>query len=60
MVAPLKTRGLDQVRDLLKRNARLYALRRITTDDFRYLEQRLKEMEARIISMTEHGVEEPF
>jgi hypothetical protein len=60
MVAPMKTTGLEAVRNLLRRNARLYALRRISTHDFRYIEQRLKEVEARIISMREHGVEEPF
>lgn len=60
MVAPLKTRGLTDVQDLLRRSTRLYGLRRISTEDFRYLEQRLKEVEARIISMTEQGVEDPF
>lgn len=60
MVAPLKTRGLRDVSDLIRRLRRLYGLRRIGTEDFRYLENRLLEIEARIISMTEQGVEDPF
>lgn len=60
MVAPMKTAGLTAAQGLLARATRLYALRRIGEDDFRYLEQRLKEIEARIISMRERQVEEPF
>jgi hypothetical protein len=60
MVAPLKTRGLKEIQSLLQRATRLYGLRRISTDDFRFLEKRLKEIEARVISMRERGVEEPF
>lgn len=60
MVAPLKTRGLEEVRALLARATRLHGLRRIGEEDFRYLTVRLKEMEARIIAMHEQGVEEPF
>lgn len=60
MVAPMKTRGLEDVRELLRRAGRLYGLRRIRPDDFRYIEVRLKEIEARIVAMREAGVEEPF
>lgn len=60
MVAPLKTRGLTEVRGLLGRVGRLYALRRIGEEDFRFLDKRLKEIEARIIEMHERGVEELF
>ena len=60
MVAPLKTRGLSEIQSLLMRAGRLYALRRISTEDFRFIEKRLKEIEARVIAMREHGVEEPF
>jgi hypothetical protein len=60
MVAPMKTAGLLAVQGLLARATRLYALRRIGEDDFRYVEQRLKEVEARIIAMRESGIEEPF
>jgi len=60
MVAPMKTAGLLAVQGLLARATRLYALRRIGEEDFRYLEQRLKEMETRIIEMRERQVEEPF
>lgn len=60
MVAPMKTRGLLDVQELLRRAGRLYGLRRIGSEDFRYIETRLKEVEARIIQMTEQGVEDPF
>ncbi len=60
MVAPMKTRGLSDVASLLRRLTRLYGLRRVSEEDFRYMERRLKEVEARIISMTERGVEDPF
>jgi hypothetical protein len=60
MVAPMKTAGLLAVQGLLARATRLYALRRIGEEDFRYIEERLKEMEARIIAMRERQVEEPF
>jgi hypothetical protein len=60
MVAPLKTRGLTEVRTLLGRVGRLYGLRRIGEEDFRFLDKRLKEIEARIIQMHEQGVEELF
>lgn len=60
MVAPMKTRGLEEVRLALKRISRLYSLRRIGEEDFRYIEKRLKEAEARIIEMRETKVEDPF
>lgn len=61
MVAPLKTRGLVELRSLIRRNGRLYALRRIGETDFKYIDQRLKEIEARIELMRERNVrEEPF
>ena len=60
MVAPLKTRGLDEVQGLLRRAVRLYGLRRIGEQDFRFIEERLKEIEARIISMRESNPLEEF
>ena len=60
MVAPMKTAGLTAVQGLLARATRLYALRRIGEQDFRFIEERLKQVEARIIEMRERQVEEPF
>lgn len=60
MVAPMKTAGLLAVQGLLARATRLYALRRIGETDFRFIEKRLKELEAHIISMREKTTEEPF
>lgn len=60
MVAPMKTAGLTAVQGIIARATRLYALRRIGEDDFRYIEERLKQVEARIIEMRERQVEEPF
>lgn len=60
MVAPMKKRGLLEVRSLLGRARRLRALRRITPEDFRYIEERLEQVEERIIRMREHNDKEPF
>lgn len=60
MVAPLKTRGLDDIRELLRRLGRLYGLNRIGTEDFLFIQKRLKEIEARIIAMREANIEEMF
>lgn len=60
MVAPLKTRGIDDLRLLLRRLGRLYGLRRIGEEDFRFIERRIKEIEARIISMRESIPTEEF
>lgn len=60
MVAPMKTAGLLAVQQLLARATRLYALRRIGQEDFRFIEERLKQVEARIIAMREQGIEDPF
>ena len=62
MVASLKTRGLEEVRRLHNRLTRLYGLGRVSERDFLYLDQRCKEIEARIIEMREHGAttEGPF
>ena len=60
MVAPLKTRGLDDTRELLRRLGRLYNLHRIGTEDYFFIQKRLKEIEARIIVMREANTEEMF
>lgn len=53
MVAPLKTTGLDELNSLQRRFTRLLGLGRITKDDFDYCEERLREVEERIITMRE-------
>lgn len=61
MVRAMKTRGLMDVQSLLRRVTRLSALRRIGEEDHEYIASRLKQIEARIIEMTERNVEEePF
>jgi hypothetical protein len=49
----LKERGLRELAPLKRRVKRAYAMGRIDTDDFKFLNQRLDEVEARIISMRE-------
>lgn len=50
----LKERGLlRELKPLQRRVARAYAMERISSDDYQYLSKRLKEVEARIISMVE-------
>lgn len=58
MVAPLKTRGLIEVRSLLGRVRRLHALKRISDRDFRFIEGRLQEIETRINWMRESTSQE--
>jgi hypothetical protein len=60
MVAPLKLRGAEELRSLSRRVRRLYALERITRDDFNFVIKRLNEIEGRIQTMAEfdgEGVE---
>lgn len=50
----LKERGLQrELKPLQRRVARAYAMERISSDDYNYLSKRLKEVEARIVEMTE-------
>lgn len=49
----LKSRGLQELRLLRQRNRRQFALRRISKADYDYIDHRLDEVEARIISMRE-------
>ena len=53
MVAPLKTKGLDEINSLQARLRRLWGLGRISREDFDYLEERLGDCEKRIIEMKE-------
>jgi hypothetical protein len=53
MMLPLKTQGMTEVLQLRKRVTRIRAMRRIGDADFKYLDERLAEIEARIVSMQE-------
>ena len=53
MVAPLKTRGLDDLNNLQARLTRLFGLRRIGPEDYHFIEKRLREVEERIVEMSE-------
>ena len=53
MVAPLKLRGMDELKALQARVRRLYALERIATEDHEFLLRHLAEVEARIQVMPE-------
>lgn len=61
MVAPMKKRGLGEVRSALNRIRRLHALGRVTNRDFRFIEDRLQQVEERIQWMREsEDMEDPF
>lgn len=49
----IKTRGLVELSSLRKRVRRQYAARKISQADFMYIDQRLDEIEARVITMSE-------
>jgi hypothetical protein len=51
----MKVSGLSEVRAAKARLIRLFALERVDRVDLEYIAQRLEEVEARIISMTEIG-----
>lgn len=53
MAAPLKTRGLDEALTLSKRVRRQYTLRRISQEDFEYLNDRVGQIITRIKTMKE-------
>jgi hypothetical protein len=59
MVAPLKTRGLDELNSLQARARRLYGLSRISKEDFDFIDKRLSEVEERIIEMRERMTDSP-
>lgn len=50
---PLKSSGLEEVQRLRSRSRRQLALGRILKDDWEYIDVRLDEIEARIVSMKE-------
>jgi hypothetical protein len=50
---PLKDAGLAEVQALRRRTRRQHAMNRIGRADFEYIDSRLDEVEARIVSMQE-------
>lgn len=50
---PMKDAGLKEVQSVRSRNRKLWGMGRITRPDFEYIDTRLDEVEARIVSMTE-------
>lgn len=50
---PMKDVGLREAQQLRKRTRRLWSLGRIGRPDFEYIDKRLDEVEARIVSMSE-------
>jgi len=55
MVRPMKEAGVREVRSLRARVRRLWSLDRVSRPDFEYIDQRLDEVEARIVSMSERN-----
>ena len=51
---PLKTRGLKELIAFRHRLRRQRAMGRIARVDFEYIDRRVNEIEARVVSMTEH------
>lgn len=49
----IKTRGIEELRALRRRVRRSLAMERISRDDFLYIDARLDEVEARMITMRE-------
>jgi len=54
MVLPLKDKGLLELEAIRRRAGRLRALDRIAEEDYRYITNRLREIEERILTMPEH------
>jgi hypothetical protein len=50
---PLKTSGLEELKRLRSRGRRQLALGRILKDDWEFIDRRLDDVEARIVSMKE-------
>lgn len=51
----MKTRGLAELRAVRQRARRQRAMGRISKPDFDFIDERLNEVEARIVHMTEQG-----
>jgi hypothetical protein len=49
----MKDAGLREIKAVRNRNRRLWAMERIQRPDFEYIDERLDEVEARIVSMVE-------
>jgi hypothetical protein len=54
MVRPLKDKGIQELDALRRRAGRLLALDRIAEEDYRYITNRIREIEERILTMPEH------
>lgn len=50
---PMKTQGLVEVQQLRARCRKLWGMSRISKPDFEYIDVRLDEVEAKVVSMTE-------
>lgn len=55
MAAPLKTRGLEEAKSLLKRVRRQYMMDRINTEDYEFIEGRALEIIKCIENMKEEA-----
>lgn len=53
MVRPMKDAGLKEVAAARSRVRKLWGMGRVERPDFEYIDERLDEVEARIVSMTE-------
>jgi hypothetical protein len=53
MVRPVKVNGAQEIAEFRKRIARAHALGRIGKSDLEYLDQRAREIEARVVEMVE-------
>jgi hypothetical protein len=50
---PMKEVGLTEIQSARSRARKLWGMNRINRTDFQYIDQRLDEVEARIVSMRE-------
>ena len=50
---PMKDAGLKEVRSARSRVRKLWGMERVSRPDFEYIDRRLDEVEARIVSMVE-------
>lgn len=50
---PMKDAGLKEVRSIRARVRKLWGMERVSRPDFEFIDKRMDEVEARIVSMTE-------
>lgn len=53
MTRPMKDLGMSELHQLQRRLRRQYAAKRIGQADFKFINERLDEIEARVVSMRE-------